>query len=142
MHDIRVDLTLPVLSFGFGPFQFDPLTKFLGCPFEELVESLLVAPPFRRAGPSGGQIDVYPLALPDGEGASVPLGSFGHAAFNNVRGLLVLGVVLGVLRGLGPARQHHQRVARIDHAVQAGAGEVRCAHGQNLSGINSPTNGS
>jgi hypothetical protein len=46
------------------------------------------------------------------------------------------------LRPRQPTCQHHQRVARIDHPVQSGAEEVRCAHGPNLLGINSPTNGS
>ena len=91
MTDIRLDLTVPVLSFGFGAFTLDPVTSLLGCSLESIVESLLVAPPFREAR-GGGTVDVYPLALPDGEGASLPLGRFGQAGFQNAGGLLVLHV--------------------------------------------------
>jgi hypothetical protein len=89
MTDIRLDLTVPVLSFGFGVFKVDPIVSLLGCSIEDIVESLLVAPVYRQAFGSG-PVDVYPLALPDGEGASIPLGRFGHAGFQNAGGLLVL----------------------------------------------------
>ena len=89
MTDIRLDLTVPVLSFGFGMFKVDPIVSLLGCSIEDIVESLLVAPVYRQVGGTGA-VNVYPLALPDGEGASIPLGQFGHAGFQNVAGLLVL----------------------------------------------------
>jgi hypothetical protein len=92
MTDIRIDLSVPVLSFGVGPFQFDPVTSLLGCTFESIVESLMVAPAYRRTVASGGQVEVFPLALPDGEGAALPLGRFGEAGFHNRSGELVLHV--------------------------------------------------
>lgn len=106
MTDIRIDLTVPVLSFGFGHFKMDPITSLLGRSVEDIVESLLVAPVFRKVGTSGA-VNVYPLALPDGEGASIPLGRFGHAGFQNADGRLVLhlppalrGIVVGRTRGM------------------------------------------
>ena len=97
MTDIRLDLTVPALSFGFGVFKVDPVASLLGCSLESVVESLLVAPPFRETR-GGGSVDVYPLALPDGEGASLRLGHFGQAGFENAGGKL--GVDLGVLAEL------------------------------------------
>lgn len=98
MTDIRLDLTVPALAFGFGAFRVDPVTSLLGCSVEELVEDLLVAPVHRAVG-EAGPLDVYPLALPDGEGASLPLGRFGQAGFENVAGVLVLHLPR-MLRGL------------------------------------------
>ncbi len=95
MTDIRLDLTVPVLSFGFGVFQVDPIVSLLGCSIEDIVESLLVAPTYRQIR-GGSPVDVYPLALPDGEGASIPLGRFGHAGFQNAGGLLVLHLPVAV----------------------------------------------
>ena len=40
-----------------------------------------------RAGPA---VDVYPLAIPDGEGLTFPLGAWGELGFRNEEGLLVL----------------------------------------------------
>ena len=102
MSDIRIDLSVPVLSFGVGPFQFDPVKTLLGCSFEDIVESLMVAPSFRKALDTGSQVDVYPLALPAGEGASIPLGRFGEAAFHNREGELVLHVPRGLRSVLLP----------------------------------------
>lgn len=96
MADIRIDLSVPVMTFGVGPFQFDPVATFLGCSFEDIVESLMVAPSFQRPGPTGGVVDIFPLALPDGEGAAIPLGRFGAAAFENRGGELVLHLPRGL----------------------------------------------
>jgi hypothetical protein len=96
MTDIRLDLTVPVLSFGVGPFHFDPIARLLGCSFEDIVESLMVAPSYRQTTPTGAIVDVFPLALPDGEGAALPLGRFGEAAFHNRAGDLVLHIPRGL----------------------------------------------
>ena len=67
------------------------------------------------------------VASADGEGASVPLGSFGHAAFNNVRGLLVLNVP-PALRSLQVPRVHSmvagQREAEELEAIVADPGQI------------------
>jgi hypothetical protein len=89
MTDIRLDLTVPVLTFGFGVFKVDPVVSLLGCSIEDIVESLLVTPVYQERVRTG-LVDVYPLALPDGEGASLQLGRFGNVGFANERGLLVL----------------------------------------------------
>ena len=92
---IRINLTLPVLRFGFGPFTVDPVEQFIGAKVSDILESLMVGPVFRRPSATGPAIEVYPLALPEGEGASVPLGQFGELGFKAERGLLVLTVPLG-----------------------------------------------
>lgn len=89
---IRVNLTLPVTRIGFGPFSFDPLEQMIGAPIAELLEPLLAGPVTRRPSAAGAAVEVYPLALPEGEGATIPLGSFGEIGFANERGLLVLTV--------------------------------------------------
>jgi hypothetical protein len=46
----------------------------------------------RRPSAAGPAVEVYPLALPDGEGATIPLGQWGEVGFANEAGLLVLTV--------------------------------------------------
>lgn len=91
-RDIRVDITLPVVRLGFGPFRFDPIEQLIGCPVADLLEPLMVGPVTTRPSASGPALEVFPLRLPDGEGASIPLGSFGEFGFYNSRGRLVLTV--------------------------------------------------
>lgn len=122
MADIRIDLSVPVLEFGVGPFRFDPITTLLGCRFEDIVESLMVAPSFRRGGVAGGQVDVFPLALPDGEGAGLPLGRMGEASFQNRGGELVLHTPVGLRSMLLPRVQH--LLVRPAQVVQSHAGEA------------------
>lgn len=93
---IRVNLTMPVTRIGFGPFSFDPVEQMIGAPLAELLESLLVGPVQRRPSAAGPAIEVYPLALPPGEGATIPLGQFGEIGFANEEGLLVLTVPWGM----------------------------------------------
>lgn len=91
---ILVNLTLPVTRIGFGVFSIDPVEQMIGMPIAEILASLLRAPVFKRPSEAGVAVDVYPLALPDGEGAIVPLGRFGDLGFKNVQGLLLLTVPL------------------------------------------------
>ena len=104
---IRVNLTLPVTRLGFGPFSFDPIEQMIGCPLADILESLMPGPTYRRPSATGAAVEVYPLALPRGEGASVPLGQWGEIGFANRDGLLALTVPWGMsgwLRGkLGDA---------------------------------------
>ena len=83
---------------GFGPCGFDPVERILGAPLAEILESVLVAPVSRRPSAAGPAVDVYPLALPDGEGALIPLGSLGEIGFFNDRGLLTLTVPMPMRR--------------------------------------------
>ena len=93
---IRVNLTLPVTRLGFGPFSFDPIEQMIGCPVAELLASLMTGPTYRRPSAAGPAVEVYPLALPRGEGASVPLGQWGEIGFANEDGLLALTVPWGM----------------------------------------------
>jgi hypothetical protein len=96
--EIRVNLSLPVTRVGFGMFSFDPLEQMIGAPLSEILASLMTGPCYQRASASGAAVDVYPLALPEGEGASVPLGQFGELGFRNERGTLVLTVPASAAR--------------------------------------------
>ncbi len=92
--DLRFDLVLPVLRFGVGIFAIDPVEKLIGAPLSEILSSLMRAPTYQRPSASGTSVEVYPLALPDGEGATVPLGQFGELGFANRSGMLELTVPL------------------------------------------------
>jgi hypothetical protein len=131
---IRINLTLPVLRFGIGPFSIDPVESFIGAKVSDILESLMTGPVFRRPSVSGPAIEVYPLALPEGEGASVPLGQWGELGFANEGGLLLLTVPLAfsgwvrqrfgdaVVRGPveGLSQDGTARVARYAVRVKAG----------------------
>ena len=87
---LRVNLTVPTTTVRVGPLAFDGLKAFLGADLTELLGPLMVGARHARATPSGAMIDVYPLALPEGEGLSVPIRLMGEVGFRNLRGLLVL----------------------------------------------------
>jgi len=87
---IRCNLTVPVTRIGIGIFSVDPLAQLLGQPLSYVLQPLLVAPIYQRPSRAGAAVDVYPLALPPGEGASIRLGQFGDIGFANDQGLLKL----------------------------------------------------
>ena len=89
---LRVRLTVPVTEVGFGPFRFDALAQLVGAPLADLVAPLLDGVPSRRPSAAGPAVDVFPLAVPPGEGVSIPLGSFGEVGVANDGGLLLLTV--------------------------------------------------
>jgi hypothetical protein len=89
---IRVNLTVPVTRIGFGPFSIDPLEQMIGAKLVDLLEPLMIGPVTRRPSATGPAVEVYPLALPDGEGASIPLARWGEVGFYNEGGLLALTV--------------------------------------------------
>jgi hypothetical protein len=89
---IRVDITVPVTRIGFGPFSFDPLEQMIGAKLADLLAPLMVGAVTRRPSATGPAVEVYPLALPAGEGATIPLGSMGEVGFANDAGLVVLTV--------------------------------------------------
>lgn len=123
---IRINLAFPVTRVGFGFFSFDPITQALGAPLAEILSSLMVAPVYRRPSQAGPAVDVYPLALPEGEGASLHLGHLGDVGFTNDRGWLVITVPLPTSGWV------QQRLAHlIVHGPEAGLstdGTSRVAH--------------
>ena len=54
----------------------------------------MTGPVCQRPSRAGPAVDVYPLAIPDGEGLTLPLGRWGEMGFFNRGGLLVLTVPL------------------------------------------------
>jgi len=91
---IRFNLVLPAAKMGFGPFRFDPIEQAIGAPVTDILESLMTGPVTQRPSAAGPAVDVYPLALPDGEGLTIPLGRWGELGFRNESGLLILTVPL------------------------------------------------
>lgn len=93
---IRFNLTLPVTRLEVGGVAFDPLEHFLGTSVRTVLASLLTAEPARRPASGSPAVEVYPLHLPAGEGAFLPLRQVGELGFFNDRGLLRLTVPLQV----------------------------------------------
>ena len=91
---IHLRLVLPAARLGFGVFSIDPLAEVIGAPVADILESLMTGPVTQRPSQAGPAVDVYPLALPDGEGLTLPLGRWGELGFRNERSMLVLTVPL------------------------------------------------
>ena len=108
--DIRIDVTLPITRIGTGPLSFDPLATLIGAPMGDLLAPLRVAEVTRRPSRVGTAVEVHALALPDGEGLSVPLGQFGELGFANRGGFLVLTVPRVVAKWV----EHHLSDAIIE----------------------------
>lgn len=94
LDSIRVNVSMPVTRLGFGPLSFDPVEKMIGMPIKDILEPLMAGEVFRRPSMTGPSVDVFPLALPPGEGATIRLGHLGDVGFKNDRGLLMLTVPL------------------------------------------------
>jgi hypothetical protein len=92
LSDLRVDLVVPVLRLGAGPLSFDPVEHFVGARICDLLEPLLAGPVAARRLPSGTLVEVFPLRLPAGDGASIVLGRWGELGVGNMNGHLVLTV--------------------------------------------------
>ena len=92
---LRVNLTLPKTRFGVGPLSFDPLEQLIGARVVDLLEPLMVGP-VQSCDSAGPALEIYPLALPAGEGAAIPLGRLGELGFANEDGLLALTVPWGM----------------------------------------------
>lgn len=90
--DIRVRLSAPATRIAIGPLVVDPLAEFLGVSLREVLDSLLEAEPYPRTSSTGAAVEIFPLALPAGEGAVIPLGPLGEVALENDAGLLALTV--------------------------------------------------
>lgn len=90
---ILVDLLAPAPALTFGPFSVDPIRLLIGASLGDLLAPLMRAPVGRR-----GNLDVYPLALPDGEGISIPVKGWGSLGFRNLGGIFVV-IVPSVIAG-------------------------------------------
>jgi hypothetical protein len=88
---LRVNLTAPTTAIRIGPFSFDGLKALLGFELAELLGPMMVGPKFQRPI-LGGVIDLYPLAIPNGEGLTIPVKLVGGVGFRNLHGALVLQV--------------------------------------------------
>ena len=108
---IRFRLTLPVTRIGAGVFSFDPVAHAIGAPVAELLAPLMVGPVERRPSAAGPAVEVFPLALPEGEGLAVPLGPWGEIGFANRDGLLELTV---------PMRAEAWILGRVPYAIERG----------------------
>ncbi len=93
---MRVNLTVPTTAVRLGPFAFDGLKALVGMDLGDVLASLMIAPKFQRPV-LGGVVDVYPLAIPDGEGLSVPIKLLGEIGFYNLQSLLVLVVPVAAM---------------------------------------------
>jgi len=91
---IRFNLVLPATKIGFGIFAVDPLEQVIGAPVADILESLMTGPVTQHPSQAGPAVDVFHLALPDGEGLTLPLGRWGELGFFNRMGVLVLTVPL------------------------------------------------
>lgn len=103
---LHFNLTLPVTRVGFGIFTVDPLTQLLGRPLTEILSPLMTGPMVQRFSPGGLPVDVYPLALPPGQGASIRLGAWGDIGLQNDRGFLKL-IVPWMMAGWMQQRLSH-----------------------------------
>ncbi len=88
---LRVNLTAPTTGVRVGPFAFDALKALLGVDLGDVLSPMMIAPKSQRAVP-GGLVDVYPIALPDGESLTIPMKFVGGFGFRNLKGALVIQV--------------------------------------------------
>lgn len=93
---LRVNLTVPTTMVRLGPIQFDGLKALLGVELADVLSSMMIGPKFQR-DLGGVVVDVYPLAIPDGEGLSIPVRFAGEVGFYNDRSILVLRVPAAVI---------------------------------------------
>ena len=87
---LRFNLSLPSTRIRLGPIAIDGVEALLGVSLASILDPLMPAPRFTRITETGGEVEVYPLAIPDGEGVSVPIKHAGEVGLKNYRGYLVL----------------------------------------------------
>ena len=112
-RSIRVRITLPDTSVSVGGlFSFDVFQHVTGVSVDDLLSSLLFAPVEREVMPV--RCVTYPIELPEGQGAEVPVGTWGTLGFFNRQGRLVLTVPRmiwpGVQSAFGPAVESAREV--------------------------------
>ncbi len=79
-----------------------PLAKLIGAPVADILEPLVVGEVRREVGRNGNLVERFPLAIPNGEGLAVPLGSLGSFGARNGHGALVLTVPSPLAPWLSP----------------------------------------
>ena len=84
------NLSLPSTRVRLGPIAIDGVEALLGVSLVHVLDPLMPAPRFTRPTEAGGEVEVYPLAIPDGEGVSVPIKHAGEVGLRNHRGYLIL----------------------------------------------------
>src|SRR5262245_46512023 len=87
---LRLNLSLPSTRIRLGPLAIDGLEALLGVSLSNIFDPLMPAPRFSRHNAQGAEVDVYPLAIPEGEGLSVPIKRLGEVGFRNYKGYLIL----------------------------------------------------
>ena len=87
---LRFNLSLPSTRVRLGPVAIDGLEALLGVSLAHVLDPLMPAPRFTRTTETGAELDVYPLAIPDGEGVSVPIRHIGELGLRNHRSYLIL----------------------------------------------------
>ena len=83
------DLTLPSTVIRLGPVSIDAVRAALGVDLADILSSLMRGPKSQRTS-GAGVVDVYPVAIPQGEGISIPVKRLGEIGLRNVQSLLVL----------------------------------------------------
>lgn len=123
---LRVNLTVPTTTVRFGPLAIDGLKTLLGVDLDEVLSPLLIGPRHQRAAPGGGLVDVFPLALPEGEGLSIPIRLFGEVGFRNEHGFLVLILPAGLAEVVRAelAAEIANKMAAGPRIVHGGAGGI------------------
>ena len=132
---LRFHLLVPGAKLSFGPLSFDPLAAAIGRPLEDVLRPLLASVPFERQGHSGQLFRAYPLALPPGVGASIPLALLGEVGVANESGILKLtapAALSGWLAGLS-YRLHGPIPATGVNGVPVTAVWLRVPAGQSIS---------
>lgn len=122
---LRVNLSLPSTRIRLGPVAIDGFQAMLGMPLTEMLGPLMREARFSRQNEVGGEIDVYPLAIPEGEGLTVPIKMIGELGFRNFRGMLILIVPVAVSDVL-----HQQLVGEIASKQAAGPRLARAVDGR------------
>ena len=112
------DLTLPSSVIRLGPVSIDAVKAALGVDLADILSSLMRGPKSQRTS-GAGVVDVYPLAIPQGEGISIPVKRLGEIGLRNVQSLLVLIVPAAV------AEVVREQLAREIAAKQAAGPRFR-----------------
>ena len=94
----------------------------------DVLSSLMIGPKVQRPV-LGGFVDVYPLAIPDGEGLIIPIMLLGEIGFYNLRSLLVLAVPVAAMDVVTP-----QLAAEIAAREAAAAGRGQRRHRRRVRG--------
>ena len=121
---LRFNLSLPSTRIRLGPIAIDGVEALLGVSLASILDPLMPAPRTTRITEAGGEVDVYPLAIPDGEGAAVPVKHLGEIGFRNHRGYLIVILPAGLAEVM-----REQLADEIRHKRAAGPRPARGSDG-------------